>query len=341
LVGLQEPVRRYLNHALAPGAAVGRGRRFRMVGRIKVGFWLAFDAEQQMSAAGHGFTWTARAGLGPFRLLRVVDRYSLGAGSTEGRLFGRFRFLHADDEDTTRSAAGRAAVESIMDPTSLLPDNDVRWHAENDDLIVARFDVPPERAEVRLRINATGSPRSVEIMRWGDAGQDHFGYIPFGADIHAERRIGDLVLPSELTVGWWYGTARYQPFFQATIRDGAPRREGRSMWVLNRVVNPIVRAVLRSPLHPLLSRRLVLLRIPGRRSERAFELPVAYVCDEAGILVTVGAPERKQWWHNIDGPTPITVVLRGRTIPGVAELVARQTTTRVHIALPAEPPSSK
>src|SRR4051794_17409665 len=149
-----------------------------------------------------------------------------------------------------------------------------------------------------------------------------------------------LVLPSEFTVGWWYGTARYRPFFQATIRDGAPRRAGRSMWVLDRVVNPIVRAVLRSRLHPLLSRRLVLLCITGRRSGRTFELPVGYVRDDAGILVTVGAPERKQWWHNIDGPTPITVVLRGRTRPGVAELVGGELTTRVHIALPAELRSS-
>src|SRR4051794_28069397 len=340
LTGLEEPVQRYLTHALAPGAAIGRRRRLSMVGRIKVGGWLTFDAVQEMSAAGHGFTWTARAGLGPFRPLRVVDRYRPGAGSTEGRLFGRWRFLHADDQNTARSAAGRAAVESIMDPASLLPDNGVRWQAESDDLIVARFDVPPERAEVRLRINATGALRSVEIMRWGNAGQNDFGYIPFGADIHAERRIGDLVLPSGLTVGWWHGTARYRPFFQATIRDGVRRREGRSMWVLNRVVNPIVRAVLRSRLHPLLSRRLVLLRVTGRRSGRTFELPVGYVRDDSGILITVGAPERKQWWHNFDAPTPITVVLRGRTQAGVAELVAGETTTRVHIALPAEPPSS-
>jgi hypothetical protein len=77
----------------------------------------------------------------------------------------------------------------------------------------------PEGAEVRLRIGTTGELFSVEIMRWGNSGQDEFGYIPFGGDIHAERQFGDLVLPSELTIGWWYGTARYKPFFAATIHD--------------------------------------------------------------------------------------------------------------------------
>jgi hypothetical protein len=224
LSALEEPVQRYLNHALAPGTVVAGGRRLNMDGRIKVGRrWLAFDAVQEMSRDGHAFTWTARAGLGPIRPLRVVDRYRLGAGSTEGRLFGRLRFMHADDENTARSAAGRAAVESVMDPASLLPDNGVSWQAERDDLIIARFDVSPEHAEVRLHIDAIGALRAVEIMRWGNVGQDSFGYIPFGGDVHAERRFGDLVLPSELTIGWRYGTARYRPFFHATIHDSRGR----------------------------------------------------------------------------------------------------------------------
>ena len=217
-------MQRYLNHALAPGAAVGGGRRFGMAGRIKVGRWLAFDAEQEMAGEGHAFTWTARAGLGTFRPLHVVDSYRPGAGSTEGRLFGRLRFMHSDDEDTARSAAGRAAVESIMDPASLLPDNGVSWRAEGDDVIVASFDVPPERAEARLQIDAAGALRSVEIMRWGNVGQDGFGYIPFGGDFHAERRFGDVTLPSELTIGWWYGTARFKPFFEALIPGDARGR---------------------------------------------------------------------------------------------------------------------
>jgi len=218
---LDEPVRRYLTHAVRLGPVVRGARRFEMSGRIRVGRWLAFDALQDMPGDGHAFTWTARAGLGRFRPVHVVDSYRPGFGATEGRLFGRVRFMHADDHDTARSAAGRAAVESVMDPTSLLPENGVSWETEDDDVIVARFDVPPERAEVRLRIDAAGALRSAEIMRWGNVGRDGFGYIPFGADVHAERRFGDLVVPSELSVGWWYGTPRHRPFFEATIRDGS------------------------------------------------------------------------------------------------------------------------
>src|SRR6266480_7021178 len=78
------------------GAPLKSGALLAMEGRIKVGPWLSFDARQEFH--GHDFTWRARAGVGRFRPLRVIDRYAAGEGSTEGRAFGRLRFLHAAGE---------------------------------------------------------------------------------------------------------------------------------------------------------------------------------------------------------------------------------------------------
>jgi hypothetical protein len=86
-----------------------------------------------------------------------------------------------------------------------------------------------------------------------------------------------------------------------------------------------------------LSRRLLLVRVTGRRSGRTFELPVGYARRDSELLVTVGAPERKHWWRNIDGPTPVTVLLRGHTRRGVARLDRGQGSTEVHIALADDP----
>jgi hypothetical protein len=190
--------------------------RLTMAGQIKVGLWLSFSAEQDLSD-GHAFEWRARAGFGPHKPLHVTDRYDPGSGSTDGRLFGRLRFLHADDQNTIRASAGRAAVESIFAPTTLLPDAGTSWRTESDEVIVAKIDVPPECAELRLTIGRDGALRSMEVQRWGNVGQDAFGYIPFGGDVLAERRFGDLTLPSSLSVGWWFGTPRFAPFFKAEI----------------------------------------------------------------------------------------------------------------------------
>jgi hypothetical protein len=75
--------------------------------------------------------------------------------------------------------------------------------------------------------------RSVSLLRWGNARQEHFSYIPFGGEIHVERRFGDLILPSEVSVGWWWGTPRYEPFFEVcgwpvTWEPGATARPNRA-----------------------------------------------------------------------------------------------------------------
>jgi hypothetical protein len=220
LAGLDEPVRRYLAHALCEGAPLADGARFAMKGRIKVGLWLPFTAGQE--GDGRSFAWRARVGAGPLALLTVVDRFADGAGSTEGRLLGRVRLFRADGPDTSRSAAGRAALESIFVPAGLLPERGVTWRAESDERIVAAWDVPPERPEVRMHIDARGAVVTASAMRWGDTGHGGHGYVPCGCEVHAEARFGDVVVPSRFTVGWWFGTPRYAPFFEAEIHDLAP-----------------------------------------------------------------------------------------------------------------------
>jgi hypothetical protein len=221
LAGLDEPVRRYFSHAISDGAALTNGVRMAMSGHIKVGLWLPFTAEQTVD--GRSFAWRARVGCGPLTLLRVTDRYAGAAGSTEGRLLGRVTLFHAEDVNTARSAATRAAIESVVfAPSSVLPGRGVTWRAETDNVIVACFDLPPERPEVRARIDEHGAIRTVSALRWGNAGEKTFQYIPFGGDVHAERRFGDRVVPSTLSVGWWFDTPRYAAFFRAEINAVTP-----------------------------------------------------------------------------------------------------------------------
>ena len=67
-------------------------------------------------------------------------------------------------------------------PPSVLPDRGVTWRAETEHVIVARFDLPPEHPEVRLCIDDHGAQRTVSALRWGNAGEETFRYIPFGGE---------------------------------------------------------------------------------------------------------------------------------------------------------------
>jgi hypothetical protein len=217
---LAEPVQRFFIHAIRDGAVLRRGVRVRMTGRIKVGTWLPFTAEE--TADGRSFVWRARVGWGPVTPLHVVDRYADGAGATEARLLGGLTLFRADDLNTTRSAATRAALENVvLSPPSVLPSRGVTWRADTDDLIVGRFDLSPEHPEVSVRIDEGGAVVTVSALRWGNAGAPTSQYIPCGCEVHAERRFGDLLVPSSLTVGWWFDTPRYAPFFKAHIDDSS------------------------------------------------------------------------------------------------------------------------
>ena len=62
----------------------------------------------------------------------------------------------------------------------------------------------------------------MSALRWGNAGGNTFRAVPFGGEIHAERRFRDLVPPSRASVGWWFDTPRYAPFFHAEINAVTP-----------------------------------------------------------------------------------------------------------------------
>jgi F420H(2)-dependent quinone reductase len=81
--------------------------------------------------------------------------------------------------------------------------------------------------------------------------------------------------------------------------------------VVNRVVNPLVRGVLRSPAHGLLSGHLALLTVTGRRSGRTFTFPVGYHRDGDRVTVGVDWPERKRWWRNLSDAAPVEIWLAG------------------------------
>ena len=219
--GLDEPVRRYFGHAISSGAPLTRRLRLTMTGRIKADLWLPFRAEEEID--GRSFSWRARVGLGPLTLFRIADSYAHGVGSTEGLLFGRRSLFGSADEDTTRSAAGRAALESaVFAAPTVLPQRGVAWRAESDEVIVGRFNLPPERPEVELRIDPRGAITQASAARWGPLADGRHDYVRCGCEVHAERRFGALTIPSRLTVSWQFASPRQAPFFRTEITGAEP-----------------------------------------------------------------------------------------------------------------------
>jgi len=95
---------------------------------------------------------------------------------------------------------------------------------------------------------------------------------------------------------------------------------------LLRLGNPVVRAVLGSRAHRLLSGRLLVLDYRGPRTGRQYRIPLRYTELETGELVAVAVrPERKQWWRSFAEPAAASVLLRGATVEVVGELASDET----------------
>ena len=93
-----------------------------------------------------------------------------------------------------------------------------------------------------------------------------------------------------------------------------------SFALMNRAVNPLVRAVLRSPLHGLLDRSIMLLTVKGRRSGRAFTFPAQYVRDGDAVWILVGRHQDKRWWRNLSGDGHVRVRVGGRDLEADAHV---------------------
>ena len=88
---------------------------------------------------------------------------------------------------------------------------------------------------------------------------------------------------------------------------------------MNRTMNPVLAAVLRSHAHGLASGRLALITYTGRKSRRQYTIPVLYRDKSDEITIAVGWPERKVWWRNLTGAGgPVTLVVRGQQVRGHA-----------------------
>lgn len=88
------------------------------------------------------------------------------------------------------------------------------------------------------------------------------------------------------------------------------------MWFMNNIVNPLMRLILRSPLHGLMSAGLLLITYRGKKSGKEFTLPVQYTQDGKKIYIIPGMPEQKNWWRNLKGGLPVKLTLCGQIVNG-------------------------
>jgi deazaflavin-dependent oxidoreductase (nitroreductase family) len=83
-------------------------------------------------------------------------------------------------------------------------------------------------------------------------------------------------------------------------------------------VNQTMKLVLRSPVHGMVSKTILLISFTGRKSEKTYTTPVSYSQSDDQVYIFT----HSTWWKNLRNGTPVTLHLRGRDFQGLPEPVA-------------------
>ena len=80
------------------------------------------------------------------------------------------------------------------------------------------------------------------------------------------------------------------------------------------IINPVVKKILASPLHRLMSHNTVLLEFKGRKSGKKYATPVSYY--ESNGHLHCFTDKANKWWLNLCAGDEIEVTLRGQKMTG-------------------------
>ena len=76
--------------------------------------------------------------------------------------------------------------------------------------------------------------------------------------------------------------------------------------------------VLRSPVHGIVSKTILLITFTGRKSGKTYTTPVSYSQNGDQVYIFSHA----DWWKNLRSGAPVSLRIQGRELQGLAEAVA-------------------
>jgi deazaflavin-dependent oxidoreductase (nitroreductase family) len=83
--------------------------------------------------------------------------------------------------------------------------------------------------------------------------------------------------------------------------------------------NPMMVWLLKSPLHGMISRGVMLVSVTGRKCGKMISTPTNYLRD--GTTLWVISWRDRKWWRNLRGGAKVRVLLAGRSVEGRGQVI--------------------
>jgi len=94
--------------------------------------------------------------------------------------------------------------------------------------------------------------------------------------------------------------------------------------LLNQLANLVMKPLLASPLHFLVSNNILLISVTGRKSGKVYTTPLEYKRDGDDLMIFT--QKERTWWRNLKGGADVQLRLKGKQVMAYAEpLTSEQT----------------
>jgi hypothetical protein len=203
LVGLPDPVQRYLAYTGVVGQPWIDTVRLRQTGRFRLGPdrpWMPMTAEQTYTTDPPAFVWNARFRVAGLPLLRARDEYRAGHGHMFARLAGLFTVFDVRGEELDQGTMLRYLNEMMWFPTAFLGDN-VTWQAIDDRSAGVTFHDGGKSVSARMIFDGEGRLVDFTALRYREMAGE-FSLDPWSTPITAYGVRAGLNLPVRGQAVW-------------------------------------------------------------------------------------------------------------------------------------------
>lgn len=217
---LPAPVAGYFRCALQDGQPVVRAAKIRHAGEFNLnGEWIPFDSEQHFSARPAAFVWDAKMKMNPLMKVRVRDSFVGGKGAMLVKMFGLLPLVDArDDAKLDAGALMRFLGEAVWLPTALLPDENLKWTAIDENR--ARATLTEAETTVSLEFTFNERGEIAEIFAPARFREVKGKYEPTAWIVRISRyeERGGMRIPTEGEVAWQL-PAGDAPYWRGRVVD--------------------------------------------------------------------------------------------------------------------------
>jgi hypothetical protein len=220
--GLPAVARSYFLHALQPGTPLPVGVELIMSGTFRASEkaeWVPFRARQILCGPA-GFVWKATLKVAGPLAISGADYFFEGEGRVRFFLLGLIPIVNGSGDTVSRSAAGRALIESIWLPSMLLPSRGAVWEGVDWRRGKVTLSAGSVSSSITLTLGEDGGILSGVIPRYRGDGGGLTGPVPFGVTVENEKTFGGITIPAGIRAGWEFGNDRYFEFIRAEV-EGA------------------------------------------------------------------------------------------------------------------------